>query len=284
MPPPHGSGPADLDALLALLRESDRDRYFAVLFSPAEARPALAALFAFSLEIARVRERVSDPLPGEMRLQWWRELLAGDARGDPGGSPVARGLMDAVSRYKLPPAALEAMLDARSSDLYDDPPPTTGDLEGYCGETSSVVMRLASLVLAGGLDPGGAEAAGYAGVAYGLAGLLRAYPWNAAAGRPRLPEDLMARRGLTREEAVSGQPTPALLAVLADLRALARRRLEQAKPGLAALDRTPRLAMLPAALVADYLDAMERPGYDPFRTRIDVSDLKRLWRYWRASR
>lgn len=282
MPPPAGSDPADLDALLAMLREGDRDRYFAVLFSPAEARPALAALYAFALEIARVRERVSDALPGEMRLQWWRELLAGEARGDPGGSPVARGLLEAIARYKLPVAALDAMIDARTSDLYDDLPPTVSDLEGYCGETSSVVMRLASLILAGGLDPGGAEAAGYAGVAYAITGLLRAYPWHAAAGRLHLPEDLMARHGLTREAAMSGTVTPALAGVLADLRALARKRLEQARPHLAALHRTPRLAMLPASLVEDYLCAMERPGYDPFRTRIDVSDLKRLWRYWRA--
>jgi phytoene synthase len=281
MPPPAGSDPADLDALLALLRDNDRDRYFAVLFSPAEARPALAALYAFALEIARVRERVSDALPGEMRLQWWRELLAGEARGDPGGSPVARGLLDAVARYSLPIAAFDVMIDARSSDLYDDLPPTVGDLEGYCGETSSVVMRLASLILSGGLDPGGAEAAGYAGVAYALAGLLRAYPWHAAAGRLHLPEDLMARHGLTREAAMSGVATPSLMGVLADLRALARQRLAQAGPGLAGLHRTPRLGMLPAALVSDYLNAMERPGYDPFRTRVDMPDLRRLWRYWR---
>lgn len=282
MSAPADRGGSDLDALLAFLREGDRDRYLAVLFAPAEAREPLAALYAFSLEIARVRERVSDPLPGEMRLQWWRELLAGEARGDPGGSPVARGLLSAVQRYNLPVAALDAMLDARSTDLYDDPPATLGDLEGYCGETSSVVMRLASLILAGGLDPGGAEAAGYAGVAYALSGLLRAYPWNAAAGRPHLPADLMEKHGLTRDVALSGQATPALLAVLAELRALARRRLEQAGPGLSALHRTPRIAMLPAALVPDYLAAMERPGYDPFRTRVDISELRRLWRYWRA--
>jgi phytoene synthase len=282
MAAPAESAGGDLEALLAILRTGDRDRYFAVLFAPAEARQALAALYAFALEIARVRDRVSDALPGEMRLQWWRDLLGGEARGDARGSPVARCLVDAIERYNLPVAALQAMIEARSSDLYDDPPATVGDLEGYCGETSSVVMRLASLVLAGGLDPGGAEAAGYAGVAYGLSGLLRAYPWNAAAGRPHLPEDLMQRHGLTRQDALSGLVTPALSAVLADLRELARKRLGQAGPGLAALHRTPRLAMLPAALVPDYLDAMERPGYDPFRTRVDMSDLRRLWRYWRA--
>jgi phytoene synthase len=61
--------------------------------------------------------------------------------------------------------------------------PTTGDLEGYLGETSSALIRLASLVLAGGQDPGGADAAGHAGLAYGITGLLRTLPWHSRRGR-----------------------------------------------------------------------------------------------------
>src|SRR5579871_5951216 len=53
----------------ALVREGDRDRWLASLFAPAAARRHLYALYAFSFEIARVREIVSDPLPGEVRYQ-----------------------------------------------------------------------------------------------------------------------------------------------------------------------------------------------------------------------
>ena len=60
----------------------DRDRYLADLFAPADARPHLFALHAFNVEIARVRGKVSEPMPGEIRLQWWREHL----RGEHGGS------------------------------------------------------------------------------------------------------------------------------------------------------------------------------------------------------
>src|SRR5688572_10380433 len=84
-----------------LVREHDQDRYIASLYAPEAQRPALFALYAFSHEISRVRALVSEPLPGEVRLQWWRDLLEGEAKGEPQGHPVAAALLDAVARYRL---------------------------------------------------------------------------------------------------------------------------------------------------------------------------------------
>jgi len=60
-----------------LVRAADRDRFLTTLFAPAEHRPALLALYAFNLEVARVREIVHEPLAGEIRLQWWNDVLEG---------------------------------------------------------------------------------------------------------------------------------------------------------------------------------------------------------------
>lgn len=66
----------DLDAqILAPLRDTDRDRYLACLLAPREKRHSLACLYAFYAEIARIRDVIREPLPGEIRLQWWRDLL-----------------------------------------------------------------------------------------------------------------------------------------------------------------------------------------------------------------
>ena len=40
------------------------------------------ALYAFNLEIARVREVAREPLAGEIRLQWWSDVLGGEGRGE----------------------------------------------------------------------------------------------------------------------------------------------------------------------------------------------------------
>ena len=268
----------------ALVRMWDPDRFFAALFAPPGKRPHLMSLGAYNLEVARVRELVSEPMPGEIRLQWWRDVLQGRAHGDAAGHPVAAALEDTITRFALPRPALIGLVDARVFDLYDDPMPSIGDLEGYCGETSSALVRLATLVLADGADPGGAEAAGHAGVAYAIAGLLRAFPWHARRGQVYLPQDVLARHGVTREDIVDGRGGPGLAAALADMRALARHHHERAQARRSTIVPALAPAFLPVALVPAYLAAMERRDYDPLRTVVDIPRWRRLWIMWRAAR
>lgn len=268
----------------ALVREGDPDRYFAALFAPAPFRPHLFALAAFSLTIARVRDAASNPIAGEIRLQWWRDALQGEARGDVKANPVAAALDDAIVKRKLGRQPFVDLIDARVFDLYDDPMPRVNDLEGYGGETASALIRLGSLVLSDGAEPGGAAAAGHAGVAYGVTGLLRALPWHARAGQVYLPADILKQYGVTREDIVTGRGGPGLVGATAELRTLARRHLKAYEAARATIAPAARPAFLPAALVEPYLAAMERPGYDPLNTAIDMPRWRRLWRLWRAAR
>lgn len=267
-----------------LLREGDRDRYLATLLAPRERQGALFALYAFNLEIARVRDVVSDPLPGEVRLQWWREAIAGEGRGDVAAHPVAAALLAAIMRYRLPRQAFADLIEARIFDLYDDPMPSLADLEGYCGATSSVLMRLASLILADGNDPGGADAPGHAGLAYAITGLLRAFPWNAARGQLFIPLDILNAHGVTRQDVLSRRDGPGLRAALARMRAIARDHLAQARPPIGEVHWPASAAFLPAAVIELYLTRMEQPDYDPFASVIDAPQWRRQWLLWRASR
>ena len=267
-----------------MLRESDRDRWIACLFAPADKRKRLHALYCFSLEIACVREIVSEPRLGEIRLQWWRDVLSGEARGDVGGHPVALALLDTVATFRLPIMALVALIDARTFDLYNDPMPSLNDLEGYCGETSSALMRLASLVLAGGEEPGGADAVGHAGVAYAMTGLLRAMPWHAARGQVFIPADLLQKHGGTSGDLTVGRTNPQIAAALAELRATIRRHLVAALAAAPQLAAAARPALLPLGLCAPYLNVMEKSGFDPFRDPVELPQWRRQWALWRLAR
>jgi len=267
-----------------LVREQDHDRYISSLYAPEAQRPALFALYAFSHEIARVRALVSEPLPGEVRLQWWRDLLEGQPGGEAQAHPVAAALLDTIARYSLPIAPLTGLIDARIFDLYDDPMPSLRDLEGYAGETSSALIRLASIILAEGRDPGGAAAAGYAGVAYALTGLMRAFPWHAAEGQVYLPADILARNGVTRDDIVRGRGGPGVLYSLKELRGFARGHLQKLRDLRGTIPATIMPAFLPAGLVEPYLRRMERSGYDPYRTIITLPAWRRQWAIWRAAR
>lgn len=266
-----------------LVRDQDRDRFLSALFAPEALRPHLFALFAFNVEVARVRELVREALPGEIRLAWWREALQGEGRGDVESHPVAEALLDTVARRHLPAATLVALTEARIFDLYDDPMPSLNDLEGYAGETASALIQLAALVLDADKAAAFAEAAGHGGVALALTGLMRVFPIHAARGQCYLPLDVLARHGGGREDAVAGTASPALLATLAELRQVAQRHLTSAAVSLEGLPPVLASAFLPLALVPGDLKALARVC-DPFRQMAGLPRLRRQFALWRAAR
>lgn len=269
-----------LDHLTATVRAGDPDRYISDLFAPAATRPHLFALHAFAVEVATIRDKVRESILGEMRLKWWENAI----RGDHGGSPVAATLAATIERFGLPLVAFDNLLRARVFDLYDDPMPSVNDLEGYAGDTESAVMQLGAMILAGGKDPGTAELAGYAGVARAIASMLRSLPRNAARGQSFLPADILSDQGAAMVDLKEGRTTVALRAVIVQLTALARDRLEAARRLLPAMNPALLPAVLPAAMVEVYLSRMERPSFDPLTGHADVSPLARQWRLWRAAR
>jgi len=267
-----------------VLRTHDPDRWLACMFAPASARPRLHALYAFSLEIARIRETVSDPMPGEIRMQWWVDAIEGEARGDVRAHPVAAALIDTIRAYSLPRRAFTDLVEARRFDLYDETIGSIEELEAYCGRTASALFRLAAIILSDGGEPGGADAAGYAGVAYAMTGLMRSFPWLAARGQIYVPAELLEQNGITPAAALIRPAKPGLIAALSTLRALARRRHAEALAALADVAPKARAAFTPLACVPLYLAAMERPDYQPFSSRIEIPQWRRQWAIWRFSR
>ncbi|WP_103224072.1 phytoene/squalene synthase family protein [Roseibium marinum] len=273
----------DFDHAAEVVRRFDRDRYLSALLAPEAYRPALMALYAFNAEIARIREVVSEPLPGEVRLQWWRDLLEGTEHGAAAANPVANALLRTIERYNLPRQALVAMTEARIFDLYNDPMPSLNDLEGYVGETVSGLFQLGCLVLNDGKDPGTATVAGHAGVAYGLCGLMRALPWHAARRQMYLPGDVLSRHNLDPETVFRGKTTPELLAVLTEMRGHARHHLGRVREAASGVPLTCRAAFLPLVLVEPFLKKLEVTGFDPLQQAAEISQLRRQWILWRAS-
>ncbi|MFD1333928.1 squalene/phytoene synthase family protein, partial [Methylopila musalis] len=193
------------DPVATLVRDAAFDAYAAGLFAPAEARPHLYALQAFDIELSRVRDLTREPLPGEMRFQWWRDALADPSRADAAAHPVLRALEAAIRYGALPRPALQDLIDARNDDLYDDPLPTVADLEARLGATWSVLLRLSSLILAQGRDPGGADVAGHGGLALGLTRLARELARAPQRAARLIPVELMATEGVGQGALQAGE-------------------------------------------------------------------------------
>jgi phytoene synthase len=270
-----------------LVRAADRDRYLAALLAPRGPREGLMALYALDAELLGVRARITEPLAGEIRLQWWRDAIAalfgGAAEGEALGHPVLQALKPAIEAGRLPLDAFQNLIDARIFDLYDDPVASMAELEGYLGDTFGAVIQLSCLILSGGEDAGSGTAAGHAGVAAGIAWVLRALPRHAARGKLYLPADVLARHGASPDEIVKGRMSEGLAAALGEMRNSARQRLVAARSEAGRLPAALRPAFAPCALVAPYLAASERVA-DPLHEEPAVGPLRRQWRIWRAAR
>ncbi|MBB3453389.1 phytoene synthase [Rhizobium sp. BK313] len=217
------------DLCLATLRDTDRDRYLACLLAPEDKRGALAALYAFNAELARIRDLVHEPLPGEVRMQYWRDLLEGQAHGSSAANPIAAELLAAIELHRLPRQTLIDMIDARIFDLYDDPMETRGTLEGYAGETASALIQLASLVQSPEDARRSAEAAGHAGVAQAIAGLLLLMPLHRSRGQLYLPLEILTATGLDRDSFLEGKDTARISASIEAFAGLGREHLAKAR-------------------------------------------------------
>jgi phytoene synthase len=240
------------------VRRHDRDRFQTALFAPAARREALFALYAFNYEIARVRETVSQPVLGQIRLQWWRESIAAAFEDGPiRRHIVVEPLTAAVRTHYLTRAHFDRLIDAREGDLDQAPSDRLDALEDYAEATSARLIYLALESL--GVRDAGAEKAGFhIGIAYALTGLLRAMPYR---DRARVAPAL--------------DPT--------EIAAVASRHLTSARALRASIARSALPALLPAVIAKRWLARLKRAGCDLFDPALAVPDAMQTWRLAIAS-
>jgi len=249
-----------------VVRGADYDRYLSVLFARQDKRAALFALYVFNYEVAKTAEAVSEPTLGLIRLQWWREAIAGIYDQTPRRHEVVQALSAAIHAFELPRILFDALIDAREQDLTPTPFTAPNELENYADATCGHLMRLAARVLGAGNDFDGT--ARPLGIAYALTGLLRAFPHHAARRRIMLPLNEISAAGLNEEEIFSGRAEN--IRVLMDkMMAVAEGHLRAASK-----EEIPRRflsAFLPAALIRPYAKVMSRRGFSPYRDWVELS-------------
>jgi phytoene synthase len=271
----------DAAVCAATLREQDFARYAATLFAPPPQRRGLTALFAFAGELARVREQISQPMPGEIRLQWWHDALAGEGHGGIQGHPVLAELIRAVAEFDLPVADLLRLVEAWRFDLYDDAMADEAALFTQLDDSFGTLYGLAARIC--GAADGAGPLAQHAGRADGLGFVLTALPRHAARHQLYLPADLLAVNGADTADLFAGRASAGLQRVLAYLAHRAEAELNQASRALAEAAPAVRPAVLPLAALRRRLAGLADGSSDPFRQPVP-SRLALLWAAWRVAR
>ena len=272
------------DQCLAALRAGDRDRYLCALLTPHGARGAVSALYAFNLEIARIRENITEPTMGEVRLQWWRDFMEGSPHGAAQANPIAAALAATIDRHGLSIAPFLNMIAARQFDLYDDPMPDRNAFEGYAGETASALIQLCVSVLSPDAARSSADAAGHAGVAQLVAGTLLLMPVHRSRGQVYIPGDLLRATGLDRDGFLAVRNDDAIGQAISAFVSLGREHLIAARAKMEPLPPESFAAFLPLAVAEPVFDRAERLGAALLSQPLQFPQWRRQLRFWRAAR
>ncbi len=135
---------ANFEYCRTLVAQNAKERYWACLYAPAAKRDALYALYAFDHEVSRIGGAVREPMAGEIRLQWWREVLEGKRGEEAAANPVSAALLTTIGGHQLPVSRLLAAVDAHAHDLYEEP---LADFDEYGEATKGAIIALAAKVL-----------------------------------------------------------------------------------------------------------------------------------------
>jgi phytoene synthase len=256
-------------------RKYEYDRWLAALFTPAATRGAVFTLLAFNGEVSRIRETVTEPLLGDIRLQWWRDAIADLSSGKTLDHPVVRALSSVMSDHDLMPDLFLEIINARSQDLDPHPLASVEDLQQYADGVGGNLHSLLYSVLAPG-DPAGDAAARAMGTSFALTGIIRAIPFHARQDLLLIPADILARHGLTSETVFVAENKNAFLAAVHDLTRLAEEAHEKSDLLIKARPTNEKPVYKLSALTEIYLKRLQKSGFDPAHGNLEVGRLRKI--------
>lgn len=277
---------ADLGHCSEFVRERDKSVWLATLLMPQPLRDATVVLRAFHCEIVSIARIVSEPIAGEMRLQWWADAVAGNRSEEASGHPVARALRALIGKYELPLQAFDAKIAAHVFDLYADPMGPRDMFEGYAGETRSALYQLTWLCADRDGFAERATASGHAGIVETVADILAQLPGLFQGQRVYLPSDLLSAAGFDVLSFIAAEK-PARVPVIQAFVDYGLDHLSKARLAISQAERDgngAHLAYLPLVASERTLLAAQANPLAVQSTPQRISPLRIQWAMWRAAR
>ncbi|KAF8754957.1 Squalene/phytoene synthase [Rhizoctonia solani] len=270
-----------------LVRKHDYESYLCSYFYPRAAQPGYFALRAFNVELAMIRESVSRPIIGKMRMQFWRDAIKSIGDDRPMKHPIAIALHEASQNAKLSPYYLKRMVDAREEDLDRESHTTLEGVTQYAESTSSTLLYLLLGLLHQNHSDTLAHAASHIGVASSLATLLRALPFHAANRRMIIPVEITAKHGVRHEEVFrTGGGAQGIDDAVFEFATVANDHILTGRDAFKDSG-VPSQAMpvfLSAVPVASFLSRLEQVNFDAFAPQLQTKSWRLPLGIWRASR
>jgi phytoene synthase len=257
--------------------------YYSFMFLPPPRRRAITALYAFCREVDDVVDEASDPGVAGAKLAWWRGEVHAAYAGTP-QHPVTQALQPVVAAYALPEAHFQAVIDGMAMDLERNRYLDFAELEAYCHRVAGVV-GLMSAEIFGYANPATRDYAHDLGIAFQLTNIVRDVGEDARRGRIYLPQEDLARHGVTAGSILQREGGAAFRTMMADEVERTRAWYERALAALPAEDRAAqRPGLIMAAIYRTLLDEIVRDGYAVLDHRVALTPLRKLWIAWKTAR
>jgi phytoene synthase len=269
----------------AALREAIRKKveaagtsfYWAMRLLPKPRREGMYAVYAFCREVDDIADDTAPPAQKQAALTTWHEEIEALYAGQP-RHPVARGLREAVMRFRLRREDFHAVIHGMEMDAAGDiRAPDLESLDLYCGRVAGAVGHL-SVHVFGDSSEAAHRVADSLGRALQLTNILRDLDEDARRGRLYLPREILDRHGIRTTEPMAVLRHPALPAACRDVASIAQEHFAEAHR---AMRRCSRRAMRPAALMGAFYSAMLaallRSGWRDPSVRVGLSKRQKLW-------
>nr|XP_060466914.1 NADH dehydrogenase (ubiquinone) complex I, assembly factor 6 isoform X1 [Panthera onca] len=259
-----GSGASGTDRYcMELLRKRDYEGYLCSLLLPADSRSSAFALRAFNVELAQVKDSVSEKTIGLMRMEFWRKTVDDIYSDNPPQQPVAIELWKAVKRHNLTKRWLMKIIDEREKNLDDKPYRNIQELENYAENTQSSLLYL-TLEILGVKDLHADHAASHIGKAQGIVTCLRATPYHGSRRRVFLPMEICMLHGVSQEDFLRQNQAKNVRDVIYDIASQAHLHLKHARSFHKSVPVKAFPAFLQTVALEDYLKKIQQVDFDIF--------------------
>ncbi len=209
-----------------ITRAAAKNFYYAFLVLPRRKREALCAVYAFMRRCDDIADDSTLSLvERRQKLQNWLAALHDAQQGQPTDDAILLAITDAQRRYTIPAGLLDELAEGTAMDVEpagsgESPAAASApglavryntfeDLRKYCYRVASVV-GLVCIHIFGYRDPDAEALAERCGLAFQLTNIIRDVKEDAGMARVYLPEEDLARFGLTVSDLLHS-PDPARL-------------------------------------------------------------------------
>ncbi|KAL5022784.1 hypothetical protein ScPMuIL_001939 [Solemya velum] len=245
------------------VRKFDYENFLSSLLYPESVRTTSFAVRAFNIELAQIRDVVSDKQRGLMRMQFWKDTLNQIYQGVPPKSPIAMELHRVIQRHNLTKQWFTRLIEARAEHLDKDRFQKLSEVEEYADRSVSPVLYI--LLESLGIKNVHADhAASHIGRSQGLVTLLRSTPFHASQGRVYFPIELLVKHDVSEEDVLRRKQTKGLTDLVYDVACSANQHLDTARKLKKDVPKEAIIVFLNTVMCEWYLKKIQKVDFDPF--------------------